>query len=102
MHARIYSEFRKIVSELRPSGRVLEIGAVADASSLLAMPELSQATALVGINLAPASSYKNFAIVSGNANHMPMFADASSTAFSATRRWSTILIFGSPAERSAE
>jgi SAM-dependent methyltransferase len=76
MHVRIYAEFRKIVSELRPSGRVLEIGAVADASSLLAMPELSQATELVGINLAPASSYKNFAIVSGNANHMPMFPDA--------------------------
>jgi hypothetical protein len=77
MHARIYKEFRKIVCELRPSGHVLEIGAVADASSLLAMPELSQATELIGINLAPASSYENFAIVSGNANHMPMFADAS-------------------------
>jgi hypothetical protein len=77
MHARIYSEFRKIVSEFRPSGRVLEIGAVPDASSLLAMPELSQATELVGVNLAAASSYKNFTIVSGNANHMPLFADAS-------------------------
>jgi SAM-dependent methyltransferase len=77
MHARIYSEFRKIVSGFRPSGRVLEIGAVPDASSLIAMPELSHATELVGINLAPASSYKNFAIISGNANHMPMFADAS-------------------------
>jgi hypothetical protein len=76
MHARVYSEFRRIVSALRPSGRILEIGAVADASSLLAMPELSQATELVGINLAPASSYKNFAVISGNANHMPMFDDA--------------------------
>src|SRR5215471_20120188 len=76
MHARIYSEFRKIVSELGPSGRILEIGAIPDASSLLAMPELSRATELVGINLAPASSYKNFAILSGNANHMPMFPDA--------------------------
>jgi SAM-dependent methyltransferase len=76
MHPRVYSEFRKIVSELRPSGRVLEIGAVPNASSLLAIPELSQATELVGINLAPASHYRNFAILSGNANHMPMFADA--------------------------
>lgn len=76
MHARIYSEFRKIVSKLRPSGRVLEIGAIPDASSLLAMPELSHATELVGINLAPASSFKNFVILSGNANHMPMFPDA--------------------------
>ena len=76
MHPTVYSSFREIVAALKPSGRVLEIGAVPDDAALLAMPELAQCER-IGINLAPPARGNGFEIIQGNANAMPMFRDRS-------------------------
>lgn len=70
----VYSAFRRIVQETRPGGRILEIGAVPSADSLLAMKELDGAEQRLGINLSPAARFQDFSIVEGSANDMPMFA----------------------------
>lgn len=56
---------------------MLEIGAVPDGSTLLALPELAAADRRVGINLDGPSAFDGFEIVGGNANAMPEFADGS-------------------------
>jgi len=76
MHSVIYSEFRRIVSSLRPEGRILEIGAVPNSNSLLAMDELKGAKQRIGINIAPPGSFDGFEVIEGNANSMVMFGDA--------------------------
>lgn len=72
MHPIIYETFRSIIAELRPTGRILEIGAAPNDNSLLTIDILREQYR-VGINLSPATHYKGFDIVQGNANSMGMF-----------------------------
>lgn len=76
MHDRVHAEFGALCRRYPPGGAVLEVGAVPDASTLLALPELAGASR-VGINLDGPSRFGEFEIVGGNANAMPGFADAS-------------------------
>lgn len=76
MDPRIYAAFRELISELKPSGRVLEIGAHVDSRALLAMPELHHCER-IGVGLGPTTRCDGFDVINANANDMPMFADAS-------------------------
>jgi SAM-dependent methyltransferase len=77
MHDRVHAVFRELCRKHGAGGAVLEIGAVPDGSTLLALPELAGASPRVGINLAGPSSFGGLEIVGGNANAMPEFADGS-------------------------
>ena len=74
MHDRVHLQFRDLCRRYAVGGGVLEIGAVPDGSTLLALPELSGAKSRLGINLDGPASFGGFEIVGGNANAMP-FAD---------------------------
>ena len=76
MHPTIFREFERLVGELRPRGRILEIGAVPRPNTLLAIPSIAEQDR-VGINLIGGYEYGGFSILKGNANSMPMFLDAS-------------------------
>jgi SAM-dependent methyltransferase len=76
MHPTVYNTFRSLIAELKPAGRVLEVGALPDERALLAMPELKDSER-VGINLAPPARYDDFEVMHGNGNDMYMFADNS-------------------------
>lgn len=75
MHPRIFEEFERICRENHAGGRVLEIGAVPNDTSLLNIPALKNAESKVGINLDGPYTYVDFEIVKGNANHMEGFKD---------------------------
>jgi SAM-dependent methyltransferase len=75
MHPRIYQEFEKICTERPIRGSVLEIGAMPNDLSLLAMKCLDGATSKVGIDLDGPHEYKDFKIVKGNSNSMDCFPD---------------------------
>ncbi len=75
MHYRVYKEYERICEPLNFKGSVLEIGAVPSEKSLLCMSSLKNAKEKIGINLKPARKYKDFEIIQGNANLMPMFVD---------------------------
>jgi ubiquinone/menaquinone biosynthesis C-methylase UbiE len=77
MHPTIYQEFERICAARGPRGRVLEVGAVANEQSLLAMKSLRDTSEKIGINLTGPHTYKDFSIVGGNANDMRGFADGS-------------------------
>ena len=76
MHPIIYETFRSIIADLRPTGRILEIGAAANHDSLLTI-DILRKQYRVGININPAVRYKGFDIIHGNANSMPMFQNGS-------------------------
>ena len=75
MHPRIYQEFEKICTERPIRGSVLEIGAMPNDLSLLAMNCLSGAASKIGIDLHGPHEYKDFKIVKGNSNSMDCFPD---------------------------
>ncbi|MCF8143877.1 MAG: class I SAM-dependent methyltransferase [Deltaproteobacteria bacterium] len=75
MHQKIFHAFNQICRAHAIRGRVLEIGATPDASTLLSLPALARATEKIGINKAGASRYGNFTILSGDANAMTCFPD---------------------------
>ena len=86
MHKKIYRYFEDILSRFTITGKVLEIGAVPTRDSLLMSPVLKDAQERIGINIdggesmtalaGKISNYQlNFKIITGNSNHMPMFAD---------------------------
>lgn len=75
MHDRVHAVFRELCRNHVAGGAALEIGAVPDGSTLLALPELAGASRRVGINLDGPSRFGGFEIVGGNANAMPEFAD---------------------------
>jgi SAM-dependent methyltransferase len=77
MHRRVYQQFEKICTDRNVGGRVLEIGATPDDSSLLCMESLVNATQKIGINLGGPYRYRDFEILQGNANDMACFADES-------------------------
>lgn len=68
MHPLIYQRFREIVAQRASAWRVLEIGAVPNHSSLLAMPELSGCER-IGVSLI-AGQFRGFRILEMNANDM--------------------------------
>ncbi len=75
MHDSVNAVFRELCRRYAAGGAVLEVGAVPDASTLLALPELVAASRRVGINLDGPSQFGGFEIVGGNANAMPEFED---------------------------
>lgn len=77
MHDIVHARFGNLCRRYFDGGAALEIGAVPDASTLLALPELAGASRRVGINLDGPSQSGGFEIVGGNANAMPEFADGS-------------------------
>ena len=77
MHDRVHAVFRELCGRYGTDGAVLEVGAVPDSSTLLALPELAGARRRIGINLDGPSAFGGFEIVGGNANAMPEFADGS-------------------------
>jgi SAM-dependent methyltransferase len=72
MHATIYNEFRTIISQLKITGRVLEIGAVPEENTLLNM-DLLRDRERVGVNIAPASCYHGFDILQADATDLSIF-----------------------------
>ena len=72
MHPTIYQEIRQIVSSLKPKGRILEVGAVPNAESLLAMDEL-RGEDCVGVNIEGNSEFGGFKILKANGNDLSMF-----------------------------
>jgi SAM-dependent methyltransferase len=77
MHPEVFRAFDDICRNERASGDVLEIGATPDAETLLRLPSLAGARSRVGIDLAGGFRDESIRIVSGNANRMAGFADAS-------------------------
>ena len=77
MYKTVFQEFEKICSARNISGRVLEIGATPDDSSLLNMKALGAAVEKVGLNIDGPHQYRDFSIVKGNANSMTCFEDNS-------------------------
>ena len=75
MHPSVYQAFEGICTARNVSGRVLEIGAVADDSSLLCMESLRSVDEKIGINLNGPEEYRDFQIFEGNGNDMNCFAD---------------------------
>jgi SAM-dependent methyltransferase len=82
MHPEVYREFERLCVERNAGGAVLEIGAVPSDDSLLCMPCLKNAREKIGVNLDGPHTYRDFAILKGNANSMDMFED---------RRFDTVL-----------
>jgi SAM-dependent methyltransferase len=75
MHKTIHQAFERICSERNAGGAVLEVGAKPSVKTLLAMKCLENAREKVGINLNPAATFADFAVVQGNANDMSIFPD---------------------------
>jgi SAM-dependent methyltransferase len=75
MHPKVYREFERICSARKRGGAVLEVGAVPDDTSLLAMESLKAFQEKIGINLDGPHRYKDFYIVQGDANVMTCFED---------------------------
>jgi len=75
MHIKVYKEYEKICQRFRTHGRVLEVGAIPNRKSLLAMDCLDDAIEKIGINLDGPHEYRDFKIVKGNGNSMTMFQD---------------------------
>jgi SAM-dependent methyltransferase len=72
MHPVVYNEFREILSALKVKGRILEVGAVPSAKSLLAM-DILRAEKRVGLNIEGNVGFGGFDIVEANGNDMSMF-----------------------------
>ena len=72
MDARVYHEFREILSAFKIKGRILEVGAVPSADSLLAMDILG-GEECVGLNITGNVGFGSFNIVEANGNDMSIF-----------------------------
>ncbi len=82
MQPAIFQGFERLLSAADPAGslrrgRVLEIGAMPAADTLLNLPCLGAARLRLGINLAPASQQPGFTILQANANRLDFLADDS-------------------------
>jgi SAM-dependent methyltransferase len=77
VHPTVFDTFDRICRERYAGGRVLEVGAVASADTLLMLPALKGAAERVGINLLGPWTFEGCTIHAGNANDMPAFADES-------------------------
>jgi SAM-dependent methyltransferase len=77
MHPVIFNEFEAICrAHLPAAARVLEVGAMPDADSLLNLPALHAATLRAGVNLAFAGASTRHAFVQVAADGLAAFADA--------------------------
>lgn len=72
MDPTVYSEFRKILSALQVKGRILEVGAVPSADSLLAM-DILRGEERIGLNIEGNIGFGGFDIVEANGNDMSIF-----------------------------
>jgi SAM-dependent methyltransferase len=72
MHPTVYNEFCEIVAAIEVKGRILEVGAVPSADSLLAIDALRKEERF-GININGGVAFDGFKIIEGNGNDMPMF-----------------------------
>jgi SAM-dependent methyltransferase len=77
MHPDVFRSFDRICRAQGATGHVLEIGARPSPDTLLCLPALGGATQRVGIDLDGPHQWNGIGILAGNANCMPMFADAS-------------------------
>jgi len=77
MHPEVFAAFDRICAEASIAGAVLEVGAVAKATTLLNLPALARASPRVGINLDGGRRIGDATILRGDANTMAMFASAS-------------------------
>jgi SAM-dependent methyltransferase len=77
MHPKVFREFERIVSALVPPERVLEIGAMPTADTLLALPCLAGVPERIGLNLEGPWATGGMVILAGDANDMSRFADDS-------------------------
>jgi SAM-dependent methyltransferase len=75
VHPRIFQAFEHICRKRKAGGSVLEVGATADATSLLNMACLQGARRKVGLNLLPPARHADFEVVQGDGNCMDRFAD---------------------------
>jgi hypothetical protein len=72
----VFDTFAKIVRDIKPRGKIVELGAVPSSDSLLTLPELS-GEHRVGVNISGASHFGGFEILKMNANNMALFDDRS-------------------------
>ena len=72
MHPKIYNGFREILSEHKVKGRILEVGAIPSAQSLIAM-DILQGNELVGVNMQGFDGFAGLKIIQANGNDMSMF-----------------------------
>lgn len=75
MHQVVFNEFERICRTRGARGRVLEVGATPDATSLLNLPALNDVSEKVGINMSGAGHYNDFSILEMNAHDMTHFPD---------------------------
>jgi SAM-dependent methyltransferase len=76
MHPVILEEFNKICSDFVFTGTVLEIGATPSKMTLLAMESLEGASKKVGVNLNPASKFRDIEILQENSNNLSFEDDS--------------------------
>src|ERR1700742_4292467 len=74
MHPAVYNLFDEICRPHEICGRVLEIGATPDDSTLLTLPALQKAAEKLGINQSGESRFQDFVIHPVNANDMSCFS----------------------------
>ena len=74
MHPLILERFEALISLEFKGGSVLEIGAMPDSSTLLAMKSL-RATEKIGVNLFESGKCDDFEVIKANANDLSMFSD---------------------------
>lgn len=75
MHPCVYREFERICRDYDITGRVLEIGAMPNATSLLWMDSLRNASERIGVNLDGPYEMAHYSILKGNANSLDIFDD---------------------------
>jgi len=77
MRPEVFRAFDAICAAEEAGGAVLEVGATPQMDTLLRLPSLARADSKTGIDLNGGFADDSIRIVSGNANAMTMFADAS-------------------------
>ena len=85
MSPEVYSAFDSICHSEAPEGPILEVGAVPGPDSLLNLPSISRVQDKIGLNMESFTDEQNIVqhfdsspvikMITGNANHMDMFAD---------------------------
>jgi SAM-dependent methyltransferase len=77
MHQAVFGAFDRICRERGAEGPVLEVGAVAAPDTLLLLPSIRSVPGRVGVSLDGPFEVDGCEVRRGNANAMPVFADAS-------------------------
>ena len=77
MHPQVFQTYDELCRPWSLRGRILEVGATPDESSLLNLPALAGATEKVGVNLNPPATFRDYTIQQLNANDLAPYADGS-------------------------